>query len=1076
MRRPLAGSVGVAKLKSNKASGESGRIAGGEAATAGSAAAPDRNPILNNPYVEPALHYATNLDGELDYEEIRKGRRPFSGEVQSVPVGQGPQRMLYDGDQAAETSHGSHLVNVLRKEVKAWREAGYPGGTRITGELLRFWFKNEKRRFNQMLFFAQQEAIETAIYLNEIADKSNVGQRLLKDLEEAQAVTGKLPRVCFKMATGTGKTVVMGALIVYHFFNRLEYRSDVRFADNFLLVAPGVTIRDRLASLKVDTRDTVDAVDYYHARVLVPQSWRREMRQLNARIVIINYHALQPRTLQGNKRSPYDGKAGPDGERVEAKEDISQVFRRMLGKLRGERLLVMNDEAHHCYLPKEDNRQAEGEDADEENQRAAVWFTGLREIAARYKVRAIYDLSATPYYLTGSGHDPYSLFEWVVSDFGLIEAIESGLVKIPFLPVEDDTQINGMPVLRMLYQHAKKQLPRAGRRFKRAEAKRAGAALKEAPPQIPEVVKNAFKQFYDHYAEEFRDLRHSAQARGSAQLELTDTPPVFIVVCNNTSVSKEVYKYIAGYEQTEAADGEPPAVVTGAYELFSNYEPGTQQPRAKPPTLLIDSDALENSGQIDEGFRRVFAPELALFKKVYAREHGQGAADQITDAEILREVVNTVGKPGTMGAHVRCVVSVSMLTEGWDANTVTHIAGLRAFGSQLLCEQVAGRALRRKQYILNPYDPVTGEQLTEKSANARSAENVLYKFPPEYAHIIGVPFKLFKGGKAVTPPQVDTKRVFAMRERTSRYELTFPNVEGYRIDYPDGPLQYSFDDLDDHEVDGSTLPTTTFMGTGVDGKRVRLTVADILNTREQEIIYKIAKNLLRDHFRDDQGNLQFHRFQQLTTIVGEWYATKVRVLHHDQSWKKLLIFTEPAKLVAHVAQAITPGGRPESLIRPVLRYYNPSGSSRFVQGSTIRETYATKHSHVNLVVVDSGWEARAAKVLDDLADTHNAQVMAWVKNEFMDFRIPYTDREGNPRDYLPDFIVRARKRDGAEVNLVLEVTGMTRDKTEKAWTVENRWLPAVNANLPASGAPRWEFLEIAQDIRDARNEILAKLQ
>lgn len=1036
----------------------------------------NENPILNNPYLEPQLHYATNLDGELDYEEVVKGRRLFSGTAQAIPTRQRGQRHLMEHNDAATATHGDHLVNVLRREVKVWRDGGYANATRVSRELLHFWFKNEERHFTQMLFFAQQEAIETGIFLNEIADRSNVGQRLLRDLEQAQSNTGSLPRIGFKMATGTGKTVVMGALILYHFYNRLEYRNDVRFADNFLLVAPGITIRDRLGSLRVDSRDSIDATDYYHTRFLVPTGgeWRKQLGQLNSKLVIKNFQALQPRTLQGNKRSPFDGKMGRDGEKVEAKEDISQVIRRILSKFKSDsRLLIINDEAHHCYLPKQDDRTAEGEDAKTENERAAVWFTGLREIAQRFKVRSIYDLSATPYYLTGSGHEPYTLFEWVVSDFGLIEAIESGLVKIPFLPESDDTQAIEAPVLRNLYQHVKKELPRAGQKRQRARAKAEGADLKEEPPRIPDIVQAAFKQFYEHYEEEYRDRRHSTKARGSAQLELADTPPVFIVVCNNTSVSKEVYKYLAGYETTAGSADEPAQAVGGVYDLFSNYEPGTLQQRGKPPTLLIDSDALENSGQIDDDFKSIFATEIERFKRQYSQIHGQGAADQISEVEILREVVNTVGKPNALGSHIRCVVSVSMLTEGWDANTVTHIAGLRAFGSQLLCEQVAGRALRRKSYFLTAYDPITGEELSDRAVKARNRENVLYKFPPEYAHIIGVPFKFFKGGKTVTKPPVDSKRIHALRERTQRYELTFPNVEGYRVEYPEGDLAYSFAGIEDYEVDSSMLPTKTIMGTGVDGKQVKLSIESILETREQEITYRIAKDLLRDHFKDDEGNLQFQRFHQLTAIVGDWYANKVRVLHREPKWKKLLYFTDRKRLVAHVARAIHPGINPEQRIRPILHHYNPTGSSRFVQGQTVRDTYVTKHSHVNLVVVDSGWEGNAAKVLDDLAD--DGRVLAWVKNAFLDFRIPYTDKEGIGRDYFPDFIARSLTAGGEQINLLIEITGMRRDKVEKLWTVRNRWLPAVNAIRGKHGWPRWDLLEIAEDIRDARNDILGKL-
>lgn len=227
------------------------------------------NPILNNPYEEPQLHYATNLDGELDYEDVVQGRRLFNGRVQTIPVQQQSQRDLMEMNDLVAGTHGEHLVNILRREVKSWRDGGYCSTTRVTRELLHFWFKNPERDFTQVLFFAQQEAIETGIYLNEVAEKSNVGQRILRDLENAQSITGGVPRLCFKMATSTGKTVVMGALIVYHFFNRLEYRNDTRYADNFLIIAPGITIRDRLASLRVDSRSGVESADYYHARMLV---------------------------------------------------------------------------------------------------------------------------------------------------------------------------------------------------------------------------------------------------------------------------------------------------------------------------------------------------------------------------------------------------------------------------------------------------------------------------------------------------------------------------------------------------------------------------------------------------------------------------------------------------------------------------------------------------------------------------------------------------------------------------------------------------------------------------------------
>jgi type III restriction enzyme len=1046
------------------------------------------NPILNNPYVEPALHYATNAEGELDYETIQPGRRYFTGQVAAMPVTSGPQKEFATINDELLRAYGSKLVNLIRKEVGSWRAAGYPNVARVTNDLLRFWFLNPERHATACLFFAQREAIETAIWLNEVAEKSNPGTHILGELAKARTTISsdpadQLPRIGFKMATGTGKTVVMAALILYHFFNRQEYANDTRYVDNFLVVAPGVTIRDRLAVLRVETsRDALEP-DYYIQRTLVPRHLLPRLPQLNSRLVITNYHQFEPRVLSGNKRGALDGKLGPDGKKNDPREDFSLVLRRLLPSFKpGTRLLILNDEAHHCYLPKPgDNKKAEGEDTVAENARAAVWFTGLRELQRRFKVRSVYDLSATPYYLTGSGHEPYSLFPWVASDFGLIDAIESGLVKIPYLPTRDDAQSLDIPVLRNLYHHVKDDLPKAGITRQRKRAKDAGEELKEAPPKIPQLVQQALDQFYQHYEEEFRSRTHTAGARGDEQLSLDDTPPVFIVVCNNTGVSREVYKYLAGYEWTDAS-GET-HIITGRYDLFSNYEPHSHTPKPRPPALLIDSDALENSGQIDESFRQIFAPEIAQFRREYAIRHGQGAAEAVGEAEILREVVNTVGKRNALGSHVRCVVSVSMLTEGWDANTVTHITGLRAFGSQLLCEQVAGRALRRKSYTLLPYDPVTGERLTEKQAKARKETNVLWKFPPEYAHIIGVPFKLFKGGSASPADPPTTTRIHSLDERDA-LELTFPNVEGYRIESREGDLTADFTGIDDYEVPAHKIPTETALATAFQQHEIKLSLEDFLaQTRDQEIIYLISKDLLRDYFQDEKtGVPAFAHFHAVKAIVADWYEHRVRVIGKAACYKKLLYYGDRdggrSRMVAHIHRAISQGSaRPDS-IRPILNYYNPQGSTRHVQGNTSKDTWATRHSHVNRVVMDSGWEGLAGKTLDDMCA--QGHVLSWVKNSFLGLEIPYLDKAGNQRRYLPDFLVRLQQPAGTQLNLVLEITGMNKDKAEKKHTVATRWLPAINAvrHLHARpgqwGEHPWSFVELDGEaaLADLRNRVL----
>lgn len=1024
------------------------------------------NPILNSPYDEPTLHYATDADGSLNYHDIRKGRRIFTPDIQVIPTRQGPQQSAFELNDFAD-EYGTHLINLCRKEVGKWRNEKYPNTTRVTKELLIFWFDNSERAITKKLFFAQQEAIETAIWLNEVAEKSNAGQNILNKIRAGQQTVSEnasdqLPRIAFKMATGTGKTVVMGCFILYHYFNRQEYRSDVRFADYFLIVAPGVTIKDRLGVLFVDTKNKNpnDIEDYYRIRGLVPQSMEHRLENLNARLVITNYHTLEPKILQGNKRSPFDGKVDLEGNKIDSgnTEDFSQVVKRVLGKFKlGSRLLILNDEAHHCYLPKSKGKTSDNEEADE-NERAAVWFSGLIKISQRFKLQNVYDLSATPYYLQGSGYIPYSIFPWTVSDFGLIEAIESGLVKIPFLPESDNTQELKMPVLRNLYEHVKDDLPKKGQRKKKSEAAAEGKKFKELPPQLPSLIKGALDQFYNHYLDYYKGSRKIQEDKTN----LFSAPPVFIIVCNNTSVSKEVYKYIAGYEY-EDENGKL-ITRTGVKDLFSNYDSTTKKPLKRPPTLLIDSDALENSDQINEEFKKIFSSEIEEFKKDYSRIHGQGSTERITEAEILREVVNTVGKQNKLGSHIRCVVSVSMLTEGWDANTVTHIMGIRAFGSQLLCEQVAGRALRRMNYFLQGYDK-DGNPTDDKR------KIVIEKFPPEYAHIIGVPFKMFKGGTSEPPPPpVDLTHITALPERQEKFEITFPNVVGYRIENLEGEIKYDFSNIENYEIDGSKYPLETTMATPISPNEEKLKVKSVLEKRDNELIFLITKELIKIHFSDEDGNASFQKFSKLKKIVEEWYNEKVALLNiQDQRFKRLLFFENPKKIVDHIARGINTEKNTAEFIRPVFNYYNKFNSTKHVNGNTIKEVYSTKKSHINYVVMDSGWEGIAAKTLEELK-----QVQSYVKNQFLGLTIPYV-KDGKDKQYFPDFIAQCKGKDGTLKNLLIEVSGMSKEKAEKKWFVENRWIPAVNALQEKYEYPEWHFIEIANDIRNIKNQLAEKI-
>lgn len=1023
----------------------------------------NNNPILNCPYSEPLLHYSTNDQGELDYEKIIEGRRIFTPDLNVIPSRQSSQGSIFSINDHREEYSG-HIVNLLRQEIKKWRESNYPHTTRVSSELLNFWFNNEERHAVEKLFFAQQESIETAIWLNEAAEKSNAGQHILnliasEQKEVSPEKANQLPRIAFKMATGTGKTVVMAALIVYIFFNRQEYRQDTRFADYFLIVTPGVTIRDRLGVLFVDktAKSEIERKDYYFQRKLVPENLKPKLEGINSRIIITNYHSFEPRTLQGNKKSPFDGKiAGFDESnkaiKFEPKEDYNQVIKRVLGKFKPDsRLLIFNDEAHHCYLPKSKGKTTDSET--DENAKAAVWFTGLAELNKRYKIRTVYDLSATPYYLQGSGYNAYSLFGWVVSDFGLIEAIESGLVKIPFLPEADSTHELTMPKLRNLYEHVKEELPKKGQKTRKKEAKEEGKSITEEPPKLPTLVKGALDQFYNHYLNYYQNLRN----KGEETTSLFTKPPVFIAVCNNTSVSKEVYKFIAGYE-FENKLGEK-QVIPGNYDLFSNYEKSGLLKR-KAPTLLIDSEALEESGQINDEFKKIFSSEIEEFKRDYANLHGQGSIDKISDAEILREVVNTVGAPGKLGAHIRCVVSVSMLTEGWDANTVTHIMGLRAFGSQLLCEQVAGRALRRMNYFLQGYDK-EGNPTNDKR------KIVIEKFPPEYAHIIGVPFKFFKGGTAEPGEPKEYTHIHSIPERQEEYEIEFPNIDGYRVEYEEDEIKFDFTDIENFEIDGSKFPVETILGSAFTPEEEKMQVKSVLEKREQEIIFLFTKELIKYHFSDDDGTPKFHKFNRLKKIVEYWYNHKLLVLNiNDKEYRKLIYFEEPKKVVDHIARGINTHINTSEYIKPVFNFYNRFGSTKYVHGNTSKEVYEAKKSHINYVAMDSGWEGICAKTLEEIPE-----VVSYAKNQFLGFRIPYV-KDGNDKGYFPDFIVKVKNSKGILKNLMIEISGMNTDKDEKKWYVLNRWLPAVNAVKEKYDYEEWHFIEIANDIRDIKNQLI----
>lgn len=655
------------------------------------------NPILNSPFDEPERHFRFSDEGITD--EVVEGRRESGYFLPIASPRKKSGQMKFDTEWTQDRFLSSPRINRIRERVKQWRQGGHVGVTRTTARLLEYWGDPSRER---RLFFCQREALETAIYITEVAPSYNDAwiENFLR--EENAGFNGGLPRLAMKMATGSGKTVVMAMLIAWQALNKLEDKHDRRFSDAFLIVAPGITIRDRLRVLLPQDPD-----NYYRERDLVPPDLVQRLGQ--ARIVITNYHSflLRERGDAAKLTKAILTKGAPSPFTETPEQMVRRVCRELGGK---KQIIVLNDEAHHCYRgkPREGREALAGDDRAEAKKReeeARVWMSGLEAVHAKLGLRAVYDLSATPFFLSGSGYDEGTLFPWVVSDFSLIDAIESGIVKVPRVPVDSNAMTGAMPTYRDLWLRIREDLPRKGRR---GDA-RTGA------PTLPAELEGAIQSLYGHYRQQFEAWQADASRKAAGS-----TPPVFVVVCNNTSVSKLVFDYIAGWSKT-LPDGTE-VVVPGALQLFSNVE--NERWTSRPNTILVDSEQLESGEGMSDEFKRMAAIEIEEFKADYRQRFPGRDADDLTDEDLLREVMNTVGKAGKLGERVRCVVSVSMLTEGWDANTVTHILGVRAFGTQLLCEQVVGRGLRRMSYAVNDAG----------------------RFEPEYAEVYGVPFSFIPVG------------------------------------------------------------------------------------------------------------------------------------------------------------------------------------------------------------------------------------------------------------------------------------------------------------------------------------------
>ncbi len=988
------------------------------------------HPILNSPYECPKRHWELDETGQPTQKTIERRRsakfitpipKPKKRKATAEQTG-----FVFDEGKGLSTKEQQYdptsIINQVRQAVDSWRSLPSPGQWQVTPEtarLLQHWRHHEFSGIRP--FFCQVEAVETLIWLTEVASKSKTGKSLLDHLVSANKdANPELMRLALKLATGAGKTTVMAMLIAWQTINAVRRPGSKTFTRGFLVCAPGLTIKDRLRVLQPNDPDS-----YYASRELVPGDMLDDVNR--AKIVITNYHAFKQRERISLSKGGRQLLQGRGGEELKTLETEGQMLQRVMPDLMGmKNILVINDEAHHCYRekPKDADDEAlkgdEKKEAEKNNEAARLWISGLEAVNRKLGLSRVIDLSATPFFLQGSGYAEGTLFPWTMSDFSLMDAIECGIVKLPRVPVAENIPGNEMPMYRDLWENIRKDMPKKGR----------GTGEELDPLKLPTRLQTALLALYGHYEKTFKLWEKNG----------IKVPPCFIIVCQNTAISKLVYDFISGFHRKN--DDGTSTLVNGRLALFRNFDETTGNPLPRPNTLLIDSEQLEAGDALDKNFRSMAADEIDRFRREIVERTGDArAGDNITDQELLREVMNTVGKPDQLGGAIRSVVSVSMLTEGWDANTVTHVLGIRAFGTQLLCEQVIGRALRRQSYELNEEGPDKG------------------LFNVEYADVFGIPFD-FTAKPVVAPPQPprETVQVKAISPDRDALEIRFPRVEGYRVELPEERLTADFNDDSILELSPDLVGPSITRNSGIIGEGVDLSLDHLGDMRPSTLVFHVTQRLLYTKWRDPGEEPKLHLFGQLKRITKQWLDTCL--VCKGGTYPAQLIYQELADMACNrITAAITRKFLGERPIKALLDPYNATGSTkhvRFNTSKTDRWETSSKSCHINWVVLDSDWEAEFCRV----AESH-PKVRAYVKNHNLGLEVPY--RYGSEtRKYRPDFIVLiddGRSPDDL-LHLVVEIKGYRReDAKEKKSTMDTYWVPGMN-HLGTYG--RWAFAEFTE--------------
>jgi len=931
--------------------------------------------IINSPYNEPEHYWS--YERETRSFILKDGRRPAGYLIASES-----SQSFDDPGFFVEIP----LVNKIRPRVKAWRDAGYPGVTGITKSLLEHWYDPEERE-NRRFFFCQLEAIETLIWFIEAPEAEKTGIEIPSD-------GGDFQRICSKMATGSGKTIVMAMLIAWQILNKVTYPQDTRFSKYVLVVAPGLTVKNRLQVLYPSV-----VGNYYDEFNIIPGGLIEKLRQ--GKIRVVNWHVLNWETEEQVKKKRSVDKRGVKSDEAYVREVLEELSQ-------GRNIVVINDEAHHAWRV---NIAAVGKymrqrDFKDSAQDATIWIGGLDRINKARGILSCYDFTATPFMPSGKKSSEETLYGWIVSDFGLNDAIESGLVKTPRVVIRDDTWMRWDYRSRLYHIY-----------------------------MDPEVKDDVNRKAEEH--EPLPDLvTHAYYLLGKDWLETTKTwektgfktPPVMISVANRTETAARI-KYAFDHKKIRIDELCVPEKI-----------------------LHIDSKVLKEAEEKQE--------EVEITTDEDNEDEPIKKLTKAEKAELLRRMVDTIGVVNKPGENIQNVISVGMLSEGWDAKTVTHIMGLRAFTSQLLCEQVVGRGLRRTSYeITKSKHPITGED-TEL-------------FESEYVNIFGIPFTFLphesKDGPPPAPP-TPKSRIEPVSDK-QQYEINWPNV--IRIDHVYKPtLSLEMSKVRTLEISASDTPTLAELAPVVDGKPdvTNITTIDLEELgkkfRLQRIVFETARDVydqMKPSWKADKNYLLVQVIKLVEQFIN---SDKIRfspqIFHRDDLRRRILLTLNMNKVVQHIWEAIR-FENTESL-EPIFDKDRPIRSTGDMRTwYTGKPCEHTKKSHINMCVFDSTWEASEAFELD-----RNDNVKAWVKNDHLGFEILYVF-QGVVHKYRPDFIIILKNGN----YLVLETKGQDspKDKTKRAFLDE--WTKGVNQQ-GGFGKWLWTVSKDPTDVKGIIREMINK--